>query len=95
MLPHDPDLAFRVGRQSLRLPILDEHKDPDSKEGSAAALVLSRFLRWITLGHIENQQSALASTLIIAAKDSVPQLTAILEATQRQRNGQMACNLCY
>ena len=25
VLPHDPDLAFRVGRQSLRLPILDEH----------------------------------------------------------------------
>ena len=71
-----------MGRKCLRLPILDEHKDPDEK-GSAAALVLSRFPRWFTLGHIENQQSALASTLIIAAKDSLPQLTAVLEAVQR------------
>ena len=71
-----------MGRKCLRLPILDEHKDPGEK-GSAAALVLSRFPRWFTLGHIENQQSALASTLIIAAKDSLPQLTAVLEAVQR------------
>ena len=35
------------------------------------------------MGHIENQQSALASTLIIAAKDSLAQLTAVLEAVQR------------
>ena len=82
VLPHDIDLAFRVGRKCLRLPILDEHKDPEDK-ASAAALVLSRFPRWFTLGHIENQQSALASTLIIAAKDSLAQLTAVLEAVQR------------
>lgn len=83
LLPHDLDLAFRVGRKALRLPILDDNKDPEEKSGGAAALVLSRFPRWFTLGHIENQQSALASTLIIAAKDSLPQLTGILEAAQR------------
>lgn len=82
VLPHDAELAFRVGRKCLRLPILDEHKDPEDKAG-AAALVLSRFPRWFTLGHIENQQSALASTLIIAAKESLAQLTTVLEAVQR------------
>ena len=90
ILPHNPDLSFRVGRNALRLPILDDHnKDAEEKDsasgagGGAAALVISRFPRWFTLGHIENQQCSLASTLIIAAKDSLAQLTAILEAVQR------------
>ena len=82
ILPHDTDLAFKVGRKALRLPILDDNKDPEDKTGNAAALVLSRFPRWFTLGHIENQQSALASTLIVAAKDNVVQLTAVMEAAQ-------------
>ena len=82
LLPHDTELAFRVGRKALRLPILDtDTKDPEDKAGGAA-LVLSRFPRWFTLGHIENQQSALASTLIVAAKDNLVQLTAVLEAAQ-------------
>ena len=84
ILPHDSELAFRVGRKALRLPILDtESKDSEDKSGNAAALALSRFPRWFTLGHIENQQSALASTLIVAAKDNLVQLTAVLEAAQR------------
>ena len=83
ILPHDSELAFRVGRKALRLPILDtETKDSEDKSGNAAALALSRFPRWFTLGHIENQQSALASTLIVAAKDNLVQLTAVLEAAQ-------------
>ena len=83
ILPHDTELAFKVGRKALRLPILDDNKDPEDKSGNAAALVLSRFPRWFTLGHIENQQSALASTLIVAAKENLVQLTAVLEAAQR------------
>ena len=83
ILPHDTELAFKVGRKALRLPILDDNKDPEDKSGNAAALVLSRFPRWFTLGHIENQQSALASTLIVAAKENLVQLTAVLEAVQR------------
>jgi len=81
--PHDPNLAFRVGRKSMRLPILEDNKDPDEKNGSSASLVMSRFPRWFTLGHIENQQCALASTLIVAAKDDIAQLGAVLEAGQR------------
>ena len=83
ILPHDTELAFKVGRKALRLPILDDNKDPEDKSGNAAALVLSRFPRWFTLGHIENQQSALASTLIVAAKENLVQLTAVLESAQR------------
>ena len=83
ILPHSPDLAFRVGKKALRLPILDDYKDPEEKENNAAAMVMSRFPRWFTLGHIENQQSSLASTLIIAAKDNLNQLTGVLEAAQR------------
>ena len=84
ILPHDTELAFRVGRKALRLPILDDNNDPRDKTGNnAAALVLSRFPRWFTLGHIENQQSALASTLIVAAKDNLVQLTSVMEAAQR------------
>ena len=33
-----------------------------------SSLVLSRYPRWFTLGHIETQQCALACTLINAAK---------------------------
>ena len=83
ILPHNADLAFLVGKKSLRLPILDDNKDPDEKESNAAALVMSRFPRWFTIGHIENQQCSLASTLIIAAKDNINQLNGIQEAAQR------------
>ena len=83
ILPHNPELAFTVGKKAIRLPILDDNKDPEEKESNAAALVMSRFPRWFTLGHIENQQCSLASTLIIAAKDNINQLTGILDAAQR------------
>ena len=82
ILPHNPDLAFMVGKKSLRLPILDDNKDPEEKESNAAALVMSRFPRWFTLGHIENQQCFLASTLIIAAKDNPNQLNEPSETTR-------------
>ena len=86
ILPHDAELAFRVGRKALRLPILDtDSKDTEDKAGGGAAslALTTRFPRWFTLGHIENQQSALASTLIVAAKDNLVQLSAVLEAAQR------------
>ena len=83
ILPHNTELAFTVGKKAIRLPILDDNRDPEEKESNAAALVMSRFPRWFTLGHIENQQCSLASTLIIAAKDNINQLTGILDAAQR------------
>ena len=51
----------------FRLPILEDHEDADV-DGNASSLVLSRYPRWFTLGHIEAQQCALASTMLSAAK---------------------------
>ena len=54
ILPHAPDLAFSLGKKSLRLPILDndnkDAEDKDSDRNAAAVLVMSRFPRWFTLG---------------------------------------------
>lgn len=47
-----------------RLPYLEEHEDSDDPLNG----VLSRYPRWYTLGHIEVQQCALASTMLSAAK---------------------------
>ena len=52
-----------------RLPILEDHEDVDDPvNGNVSSLVLSRYPRWFTLGHIEAQQCALASTMLSAAK---------------------------
>ena len=52
-----------------RLPILEEHEDADDPvNGNVSSLVLSRYPRWFTLGHIETQQCTLASTMLSAAK---------------------------
>lgn len=53
----------------FRLPILEDHEDIDDPvNGNVSSLVLSRYPRWFTLGHIEAQQGALASTMLSAAK---------------------------
>lgn len=52
-----------------RLPILEDHEDADDPvNGNVSSLVLSRYPRWFTLGHIETQQCNLASTMLSAAK---------------------------
>lgn len=53
-----------------RLPILEEHEDSEEMiiNPSLNPSVLSRYPRWFTLGHIEVQQCALASTMLSAAK---------------------------
>lgn len=52
-----------------RLPILEDHDDVDDPvNGNVSSLVLSRYPRWFTLGHIETQQCTLACTMINAAK---------------------------
>ena len=89
LLPCDPQLAYKVGLRSLRLPILEDCCSPDSPEqgiteaiaerrrllhhrqdlGRAAHnFMLNRIPRWYTLGHIEGQQCALASTMLNSAK---------------------------
>lgn len=48
---------------------MEEHEDSDDPvNGNVSSLVLSRYPRWFTIGHIETQQCALASTMLSAAK---------------------------
>lgn len=50
---------------------MEEHEDSDDPvNGNVSSLVLSRYPRWFTIGHIETQQCALASTMLSAAKGS-------------------------
>jgi hypothetical protein len=60
-----------------RLPILEEQDEGGMRSdetaggpggGHVSSLMLSRYPRWFTLGHIETQQCALASTMLSAAK---------------------------
>ena len=110
LLPHDTDLAYRVGLRAMRyvlpqlrktcqvskeisrkvnemicrLPILEDHEDVDDPvNGNVSSLVLSRYPRWFTLGHIEAQQCALASTMLSAAKGDINRLRTVLESAQR------------
>jgi len=84
LLPHDPDLAYRIGLRAMRLPILEDHEDIDDPvNGNVSSLVLSRYPRWFTLGHIEAQQGALASTMLSAAKGDISRLRTVLESAQR------------
>ncbi|XP_068083450.1 zinc finger SWIM domain-containing protein 5 [Anabrus simplex] len=84
LLNYYPDLAYEVGLRAMRLPILEEHEDADDPvNGNVSSLVLSRYPRWFTLGHIETQQCALASTMLSAAKGEVLRLRTVLESAQR------------
>jgi len=84
LLPHDADLAYRIGLRAMRLPILEDHEDVDDPvNGNVSSLVLSRYPRWFTLGHIEAQQCALASTMLSAAKGDISRLRTVLESAQR------------
>ncbi|KAK9497995.1 hypothetical protein O3M35_003886 [Rhynocoris fuscipes] len=74
-----PDLAYEVGLRAMRLPILEDHEDSDDPLNG----VLSRYPRWFTLGHIETQQCALASTMLAAAKGDMMRLRTVLESGQR------------
>ncbi|XP_023225369.1 zinc finger SWIM domain-containing protein 4-like [Centruroides sculpturatus] len=84
LLPYDPDLAYSVGLRAMRLPILEEQDDlEESNHPVINAAVLSRYPRWFTLGHIEVQQCALASTMLSAAKSDVLRLRTVLKSAQR------------
>ncbi|XP_047000533.1 zinc finger SWIM domain-containing protein 5-like [Schistocerca americana] len=84
LLNYYPDLAYEVGLRAMRLPILEEHEDADDPvNANVNSLVLSRYPRWFTLGHIETQQCALASTMLSAAKGDVLRLRTVLESSQR------------
>ncbi|GLV40163.1 Dorado [Carabus blaptoides fortunei] len=85
LLNYYPDLAYEVGLRAMRLPVLEEHEDSDDPMGGnpSSSLIISRYPRWFTLGHIETQQCALSSTMLSAAKGEVMRLRTVLESSQR------------
>ncbi|XP_064476945.1 zinc finger SWIM domain-containing protein 5-like isoform X2 [Ornithodoros turicata] len=85
LLPYDGDLAYSVGLRAMRLPVLENQDEPDDPVASMNAPVgnPSRYPRWFTLGHIEVQQCALASTMLSAAKDDVMRLRTVMKSAQR------------
>ncbi|KAG8278278.1 Zinc finger SWIM domain-containing protein 6 [Homalodisca vitripennis] len=85
LLNYYPDLAYEVGLRAMRLPVMEEHEDSDDpvNGSNVSSLVLSRYPRWFTIGHIETQQCALASTMLSAAKGEVMRLRTVLESAQR------------
>lgn len=50
---------------------MEERDEHDDAAGNMSSLVLSRYPRWFTLGHIETQQCLLASTMLSAAKGKI------------------------
>ncbi|XP_046969916.1 zinc finger SWIM domain-containing protein 4-like [Vanessa cardui] len=78
LLPADPDLAYRVGLRAMRLPMVEEAYALDG--GGAAAGGAGA---WHTLQHAEQQQAALASALLGAARGTPARLRAALAAAQR------------
>ncbi|XP_013410887.1 zinc finger SWIM domain-containing protein 5 isoform X2 [Lingula anatina] len=83
LLPHDADLAYRVGLRAMRLPVLEDSDDTEDAFSNLAPMVISRYPRWFTLGHLESQQCELASTMLSAAKTDMLRLRTVLESAQR------------
>jgi hypothetical protein len=49
--------------------VLEDHEDADDPvNGNVSSIAMNRYPRWFTIGHIETQQCALASTMFSAAK---------------------------
>ncbi|KAM9094262.1 zinc finger SWIM domain-containing protein 4 isoform X1 [Sarcophilus harrisii] len=85
LLPHDPDLAYRLALRAMRLPVLEtvlpagdllHHNPLDS-------MMTNRFPRWFILGHLETRQCELASTMLTAAKGDPKWLHTVLGSIQQ------------
>lgn len=83
LLPYDADLAYSVGLRAMRLPILENQEEPDDPGTGVNAPAASRYPRWFTLGHVEVQQCALASTMLSAAKEDLIRLRTVMKSSQR------------
>ncbi|XP_063830949.1 zinc finger SWIM domain-containing protein 5-like [Ostrinia nubilalis] len=81
LLPSNPELAYRVGLRAMRLPMVEEAYALDGA-GSAAGSMAGAGA-WHTLQHAEQQQAALASALLGAARGTPARLRAALGAAQR------------
>ncbi|XDA69877.1 hypothetical protein R6Z07F_000251 [Ovis aries] len=85
LLPHDPDLSYKLALRAMRLPVLENSTSSGdtSHPHHMVSVVPSRYPRWFTLGHLESQQCELASTMLTAAKGDTLRLRTILEAIQK------------
>ncbi|KAM8789446.1 zinc finger SWIM domain-containing protein 5 isoform 2-T2 [Rhynchonycteris naso] len=85
LLPHDPDLSYKLALRAMRLPVLENSTSTGdtSHPHHMVSVVPSRYPRWFTLGHLESQQCELASTMLTAAKGDTLRLQTILEAIQK------------
>ncbi|XP_049735079.1 zinc finger SWIM domain-containing protein 5 isoform X2 [Elephas maximus indicus] len=85
LLPHDPDLSYKLALRAMRLPVLENSASAGdtTHPHHMVSVVPSRYPRWFTLGHLESQQCELASTMLTAAKGDTLRLQTILEAIQK------------
>ncbi|XP_036704547.1 zinc finger SWIM domain-containing protein 4 isoform X4 [Balaenoptera musculus] len=84
LLPHDPDLAYRLALRAMRLPILETAFPAGEPHGNPLdSIVSNRFPRWFILGHLETRQCELASAMLTAAKGDPEWLHAVLGSIQQ------------
>ncbi|XP_031196429.1 zinc finger SWIM domain-containing protein 4 [Mastomys coucha] len=84
LLPHDPDLAFRLALRAMRLPVLETtFPAGEAHPNPLDSIMSNRFPRWFILGHLETRQCELASTMLTAAKGDTKWLHAVLGSVQQ------------
>ncbi|XP_054985031.1 zinc finger SWIM domain-containing protein 4 [Sorex araneus] len=84
LLPHDPDLAYRLALRAMRLPVLETAFPAGEPPPNPLDSIMSnRFPRWFILGHLETRQCELASAMLTAAKGDPKWLHAVLGSIQQ------------
>ncbi|XP_006874339.1 PREDICTED: zinc finger SWIM domain-containing protein 4 [Chrysochloris asiatica] len=84
LLPHDPNLAYRLALRAMRLPVLETAFPAGEPHPSPLDSIMSnRFPRWFILGHLETRQCELASAMLTAAKGDPKWLHAVLGSIQQ------------
>ncbi|XP_063456010.1 zinc finger SWIM domain-containing protein 4 isoform X2 [Pan paniscus] len=84
LLPHDPDLAYRLALRAMRLPVLETAFPAGEPHPSPLDSIMSNhFPRWFILGHLETRQCELASTMLTAAKGDPKWLHTVLGSIQQ------------
>ncbi|XP_069051744.1 zinc finger SWIM domain-containing protein 4-like [Lepisosteus oculatus] len=75
LVPHDPELAFRVALRAMRMPMLE------SPLASGDPLLSpSHVPGWFVLGHLETRQCELAASLLTTAKGDEARLRVVLDS---------------
>ncbi|XP_034852915.1 zinc finger SWIM domain-containing protein 4 [Mirounga angustirostris] len=84
LLPHDPDLAYRLALRAMRLPVLETaFPAGEAHPNPLDSIMSNRFPRWFILGHLETRQCELASAMLTAAKGDPKWLHAVLGSIQQ------------